>query len=528
MSLLLKVTAILVIGLAAARVARTVPASVRHWILVATFAAVALLPLAVAALPTVRFAVPIAQGAGNAPASTERPLTTTSPEGPGVPPEGPGDLTAVPLAQAVRPGMILTSIWLTGVAFCLASLVSGIYRVQRLRRTALPTLAMQSTMSEIARSAGLGGRVDIMIHEHLTAPIACGIVRPAIILPPDAPAWTAAALQRALVHELEHLRRHDWLTQLIARAVCAALWFHPLVWIAHRWLCLYAEHACDDAVIARHDSTTYADQLVSLARRMAARPRVAVLGMAQRSDLSARVTAVLDAARPRGRAGIVRGTTIAMATTMILAALAPLTVIATEATSPSGAAQRRTIADYLGAQLIEAIDNGDVAIVRELLDHGANVNAAVDGDGSPLIVAAREGHLDLVRLLLDRGADPNLGVPGDGAALIMAAREGHLAIVQVLLDRGADIELVVPGDENALIQASGEGHLGVVKLLVSRGANVNARVLVEGTYTAIGSDARGRGRWDAALQEWRTPLKMATRGGHAAVAAFLRSAGAVE
>ena len=145
---------------------------------------------------------------------------------------------------------------------------------------------------------------------------------------------------------------------------------------------------------------------------------------------------------------------------------------------------------------------------------GANVNAAIDGDGSPLIAAARANRPDVVRRLLDRGADPNMPVEGDGSPLIAAASEGTAAVVALLLDRGAQIDLMVPGDENALIQASGRGSLEIVRLLVSRGADVNARAWVEW--------ARDRGG------EWRTPLNMARRGGHAAVVAFLLEAGARE
>jgi hypothetical protein len=367
------------------------------------------------------------------------------------------------------------------------------------------------------------------------------------------------------VHELEHIKRRDWATQLFARAVCAFYWFHPLVWVANHQLALEAEHACDDAVVVRDDQTSYADQLVNLARRLATRPEVAVLGMAQRSDLGARVRAVLDEAQPRGRAGRRRTLAIATAGVAAVAAIAPLQLSASrvsasmptseslqsapvrdsnsprnagrairvDAGSPVPAAdspreepsspredlssphelQQQPRSSRLDRTLIEAVEDGELDDIRELMDAGANVNAAVPGDGSPLIVAAREGHTDIVRLLLERGADVNLSVPGDGAPLSMAAREGHLDIVQLLLDRGADVDQMTPGDENALIQASSEGHLAMVKLLVARGANVNARIWVDNTR-------RGG--------EWRSPLAMATRGGHEEIVAFLRGAGAVE
>jgi bla regulator protein blaR1 len=394
-------------------------------------------------------------------------------------------------------------------------------------------------LPSLAHGAGVGTSVDVVVHEALSAPITCGVVRPFILLPPDAHEWPPSALSRALVHELEHVKRRDWAVQTLARIVCAVYWFHPLVWFAYRQLCLQAEHACDDAVVLRSEDTSYADQLVTLARRMAARPAVAVLGMAQRSDLAARVSAVLDASRSRGRAGMVRAGGIAVAALVVLVTVAPLQVVAASSSAEAdllrqrgesrssssnvvpadvgtdAQASRGGRASRLDRVLVEAADEGDLLDVRELLDTGGNVNAAVPGDGSPLIAAARSGHIELVRLLLDRGADVNLGVSGDGAPLIMAAREGHVAVVQLLLDSGAIVDLAVAGDENALIQASAEGQLAVVRLLVARGADVNARIWVERLFNQSGG-------------EWRTPLNVATRGGHRDVVAFLRSSGAVE
>ena len=168
----------------------------------------------------------------------------------------------------------------------------------------------------------------------------------------------------------------------------------------------------------------------------------------------------------------------------------------------------------LGEALIEAAGDGDVQVLEEMLSAGLDVNMKVDGDGSALIAAAKKGQFAAIKFLLERGADVNMGVEGDGNPLIMAAANGHTAAVTLLLERGADIEAVVDGDENALIQAAESGHLEVVKLLVGRGANVNASVRVDSNFNG------------QPKTEYRTPLSMARRGGHAAVVAFLQSAGA--
>jgi ankyrin repeat protein len=125
----------------------------------------------------------------------------------------------------------------------------------------------------------------------------------------------------------------------------------------------------------------------------------------------------------------------------------------------------------------------------------------------------------MVTLLVERGADINLAVEGDGNPLIAASQRGALDVVRYLLDRGADINAIVPGDENALINASANGHLPVVQLLVERGANVNAGVWKENARQARD------GSWSTS-PEYRTPLSSALRGGHREVVEFLRAHGA--
>jgi uncharacterized protein (TIGR03435 family) len=115
----------------------------------------------------------------------------------------------------------------------------------------------------------------------------------------------------------------------LARIVCAAYWFHPLVWIAKRQLCVNAERACDDAVLRDSHALGYADQLVTLAERTLGRTRRPLLAMANRSDLSVRVHAVLDIRQQRGPAGVGARMTVAIAAAASVVLLSPLQTVAT-------------------------------------------------------------------------------------------------------------------------------------------------------------------------------------------------------
>ncbi len=527
LSILAKATIMLALGLAASRLASRAPASVRHLLLAVTFATLMALPLATIAVPGVVIQVPVATTSASVAAPSAVPLSDREPM-PLAAGHQPQRSQSADAIATLWPSAVRWA-WLAGVAaFCL-SLGLAVGRLRRIRRDGLPRPELQALVQSLATGSGLRRRVGVLEHEGIAAPLTLGLWAPVILLPPDACAWNRADLRRALVHELEHVRRGDWVIQLAARAVCACYWFHPLAWVALRQLCLEAERACDDAVVRSAERTDYADQLVLLARRLSHAHAPAMLGMANRSDLSVRVTALLDDQQRRGRAGAFAAAGAVLAASVVVMAIAPVRAIAkpqSTAAVADGATRNYTFkagregkltprVRALDRALYEAAESGDLAEVDQLLQAGANVDAVISGDGSPLIAAARASRLAVVGRLLDRGANPNMPVEGDGSPLIVAASEGSTSVVALLLDRGAHVDLIVPGDENALIQASAHGRLDNVKLLVARGADVNARVWVE--------QARERSQG-----EWRTPLSMARRGRHAAVVAFLLSVGARE
>ena len=503
LSILTKATLVMVFGLAAVWCARRARASVRHFLLATTFAVLLVLPIAIVFGPGFAIEVPIQQPsnfAANATVSTDtlaNPVLTIA---------APADIQpnrwAMPSWQP-----LVRSVWFAGAIFLVLPLALDLKRVGRVLRNGLPSMRLNNLAQAVATECGLRRRVTVLLHEDVQAPLTW---RSVIVLPFDAGEWTEENLRRALVHELEHARRFDWVTQLLARAVCCFYWFHPLVWMIWRQLRLEAERTCDDAVIENADRTDYAEQLVLLSRQLSTVSAQSVLGMANRSDLSRRVSALLDERQRRGPTSALAAASVILVAIVCVLSIGPLR--ATAQNPPSTNTNENRSLTALDRALYDAAEEGNTSDIKRLLDAGANVNAVLQGDGSPLIGAAREGHLAAVTLLLDRGADPNMPVRGDGNPLIMAAGEGHTSVVELLLNRGAHIDQVVPGDENALIQASGNGHLAVVKLLVSRGANVNARVFVE-----RGSRAEG---------EWRSPLSMARKEGHSEVVAFLLSSGA--
>jgi ankyrin repeat protein len=120
--------------------------------------------------------------------------------------------------------------------------------------------------------------------------------------------------------------------------------------------------------------------------------------------------------------------------------------------------------DYENA-LRWAAYNGNLEIVKFLVQNGANVNAE---DDSALLFAAENGHLEVVEFLLENGADVNAM---EDQALRWAAYNGNLEVCQFLVKSGANVHAL---EVQALCCAAENGHLEVVKFLVKNGPNVDA------------------------------------------------------
>jgi uncharacterized protein (TIGR03435 family) len=315
-ALIAKATVILIGARGVTRVARAARASVRSLILASALALILVMPAVSLILPPREVAVP----ADYASAFLGDDITrlVSRPE---------SAAATVPASRSWRRDVSLEAVarvaWIAGAMAAFTPLLTGLLRVRRLRRRASPWDEGTTLVAALCAPLGVRRRVEVILGDEVVAPMTCGWRRPAIAMPMDAPAWPSQDLRRVLLHEIEHVRRHDWPIHVLARVTCAVYWFHPGVWSAWRQLALESERACDDAVVARAESTAYAEQLVALARRFT-RGQAPLLSMADRRTLATRVAAILDRHVPRGRAGALAIAAVLLSTAGLAAAIGPL------------------------------------------------------------------------------------------------------------------------------------------------------------------------------------------------------------
>jgi len=171
-----------------------------------------------------------------------------------------------------RPWIAMT--WLLGVSLLALRLAVGLCVAEQIRRRGL-ALTAESVQEVVLRLAGqLGIRRPVRVFESslAAAPTLVGWLSPVILLPASALCGlTPVQLRAILAHELAHVRRHDYLVNLLQTVVETLLFYHPAVWWVSRSIRQEREHCCDDmAVELCGDRIVYARALASLEERRAA------------------------------------------------------------------------------------------------------------------------------------------------------------------------------------------------------------------------------------------------------------------
>lgn len=202
----------------------------------------------------------------------------------------------------LTPASAVFLIWALGCGVGLVSLGVAAFRFRKLARGATPIRDpdwMRAT-DRLRQRAGVRADARILSSAEVSTPMTGGPLRPVILLPASAGSWTPGRREMVVSHELVHVRRRDALWRLVAGAVVALYWFHPLAWLASRLAAAARERSCDEEVLALGvRPSAYARHLFSLASEIAPGPPVLSLPVVQHPHLESRIMSILKQHRPR-------------------------------------------------------------------------------------------------------------------------------------------------------------------------------------------------------------------------------------
>ncbi|HTV06867.1 MAG TPA: M56 family metallopeptidase [Acidobacteriaceae bacterium] len=209
-------------------------------------------------------------------------------------------------------------LWLAGVLLLTLRALRGWWLLRRLRFSPLhpgpDTLLLRLDIMRL--QMGICRFVDLRLSSRIANPLTAGVLRPWILLPIAAlTRLSPEQVEAVLSHELAHIRRRDYLWNILQTVVETLFFFHPAVWWISRRAREERELCCDDAALARcPDPSVYASALLSLEenRRNHLRLATALDGHQSRACLRARILRILGdpdpsprSLRPLSLAGVV-------------------------------------------------------------------------------------------------------------------------------------------------------------------------------------------------------------------------------
>lgn len=185
----------------------------------------------------------------------------------------PDKQTTAPIAASAAETTIpwlplVVGVWAIVVGLLSLWNLGGWFVVHRLTQTAALPASDSATLrlQQLARQMGITQTIRLLESLQIDSPMVIGWLRPVVLLPPSLlTSLTATELDAVLAHELAHIRRYDYLVNLLQTLTETLLFFHPAVWLLSRYIRTEREYCCDDEAVSICGSkTNYARALAAV------------------------------------------------------------------------------------------------------------------------------------------------------------------------------------------------------------------------------------------------------------------------
>ncbi len=162
----------------------------------------------------------------------------------------------------------LVAVWGAGVGLLSLRLAGGWKVIRRIRAGGREVTdpVWNERFTCLCERLGISAAVPLLSSTSATGPLVIGWVKPVVLLPAAMlTGLSVVQVEALLVHELAHIRRHDYLVNLAQNVVETLFFYHPAVWWVSGQIRKEREHCCDDMAAAACGTLDYAQALASLA-----------------------------------------------------------------------------------------------------------------------------------------------------------------------------------------------------------------------------------------------------------------------
>lgn len=192
---------------------------------------------------------------------------------------------------------VMLALWISGLLFSAIRLTGGVYATCRLRATAS---RLDSAWSDYIRRAcndfGIHRLILLAESATISTPLVIGYFKPMIVVPVGMlTGLTSEQIETILVHELAHIKRHDYLINFMQSVIEVVFFFNPFIRTLSGVIREEREHCCDDFVVSRHgDAKAYANALTRLAEASLRAPAFALPLAGSKNQLLTRIRRIME------------------------------------------------------------------------------------------------------------------------------------------------------------------------------------------------------------------------------------------
>ena len=147
---------------------------------------------------------------------------------------------------------IICLIWLVGMLFMMARFIGGLIYTQRLRTQNLMPISDEwgQIVKSLSHKLGLKRKVESFLSPLTRVPVTLGAVKPILLFPISAlTGLTPKEVEAVIAHELAHIRRNDYLLNIMQSVVEMLFFYHPAVWVISAQVRAERENSCDNIAV---------------------------------------------------------------------------------------------------------------------------------------------------------------------------------------------------------------------------------------------------------------------------------------
>ena len=193
--------------------------------------------------------------------------------------------------------------YLVLLVFPLLHFIRNYRYVQVIRKFGLEKIDVKWRIfvNEIAARMGIRKKVRVWVSELVSSPVTIGFLKPVILVPLAAiNHLTPQQVEAVLLHELSHIRRFDYLVNLVLHFIQAILYFNPFAKAFVKLVEKEREKSCDEMVLQfQYDSHEYASALLILEKTSLSNKPLTVGVAGKKNDLLYRVELILGVKKNR-------------------------------------------------------------------------------------------------------------------------------------------------------------------------------------------------------------------------------------